>query len=85
MQVVDGDFESERRCGCAQALPVVDVTGETLLAAVEIDRGNALAGLHQGDRDMQSGGRFTRTALLVAQHDDVRRTGLSLTSLHQHI
>ena len=68
----------------AQALPVGDVAGETLLAAVEIDGGDALAGLHQGNSDMQGGGGFSRTALLVAQHDDMRRAGLPLTSLHQH-
>ena len=78
------DFEIE--AGAARpGAPVVDVTGETLLAAIEIDGGDALAGLHQGDGNMQGGGGFTRTALLVAQHNDVRRAGLSLTSLHQHV
>src|ERR1700732_379901 len=64
--------------------PVVDVTREALLAASEIDGGNALAGFHQGDGDMQGGGGFTRSTLLVAQHNDVSRAGLTLTSLHQH-
>ena len=54
---------------------IVDVAGETLLPAVEIDGGNALAGLHQGHSNMQGGGGFARPTLLVAQHDDVRSTG----------
>ena len=78
-----GNFEIE--AGAARpGAAVVDVTGETLLAAIEIDGGDALAGFHQGDRDMQGGGGFARTALLIAQHNDVRRAGLPLTSLHQH-
>ena len=52
---------------------VVDVTGKALLPAIEIDGGDALAGLHQGDGDVQGGGGFSRTALLVAQHDHMRR------------
>ena len=78
-----GNFEIETgtaRPGAA----VADVAGETLLAAVEIDGGDALTGFHQGDSDVQGGGGFSRTALLVAQHDDVRRAGLTLTSLNQH-
>ena len=78
-----GDFEIE--AGAARPrLAVADVAGETLLAAVEIDGGDALTGFHQGDSDMQGGGGFARTALLVAQHDHVRRAGLTLTSLQQH-
>src|SRR5882724_3115352 len=64
--------------------PIVDVTREALLAAIEINGGDALAGFHQGDGDMQGGGGFTRSTLLVAQHNDVSRAGLTLTSLHQH-
>src|ERR1019366_3163325 len=63
---------------------VVDVAGEALLAAIEIDGGDALAGLHQGDGDMQGGGGFTGTALLIAQHNDMSRARLPLPSLHQH-
>ena len=77
------DFEVET--GAARpGAAVVDVAGKALLAAIEIDGGDALAGLHQGDGDMQRGGGFARPALLVAQHDHMRRAGLSLTSLHQH-
>jgi hypothetical protein len=36
------------------------------LATIEVDGGNALAGLQQRDGDMQSNGGFTRTALFVA-------------------
>jgi hypothetical protein len=63
---------------------VADITGEALLAAIEIDGGDALAGLQQGNGNMQGGGGFTRTALLVAQHNYMGRARLPLTSLHQH-
>ncbi len=80
---VHGNFEVE--AGAARPRgAVADVPGEALLAAVEIDGGDALTGFHQGDSDMQRGGGFPRTALLVAEHDDVRRAGLTLTSLNQH-
>src|SRR4029450_130629 len=64
--------------------PVGDVAGETLLAAVEIDGGDALPGLQQGNSNMQGGRGFSGSALLVAEHDDVRRTELTLTRLNQH-
>ena len=52
-----GDFEIE--AGAARpGAAVADVAGEALLAAVEIDGGDALAGFHQGDSDMQGGGGF---------------------------
>ena len=62
---------------------VADVAGKALLAAVEVDGGDALAGLQQRDSDVQGGGGLARAALLVAEHDDMRRAGLALTSLHQ--
>lgn len=49
------DFEIEAGAACPGA-PVVDVTGETLLPAIEIDGGDALTGFHQGIGDMQGGG-----------------------------
>jgi hypothetical protein len=55
-----------------------------LLAAVEIDGGNALTGFQKRDSDVQGGGGLARPALLVAQHDNMCRAGLTLTSLHQH-
>jgi hypothetical protein len=64
--------------------PVIDVTGETLLAAIEIDGGHTLAGFQQGNRDVKGCGGFARAALFIAQYDDVSRGGLTLTSLHQH-
>jgi hypothetical protein len=33
---------------------------------------------------MQRGCGLARTALLVAEHDNMRRAGLALTSLNQH-
>ena len=81
--VVHGNFEVETGAARPRA-PVGDVAGKTLLAAVEIDGGDTLSGLHQGNGDMQRGGGFSRPALLVAQHDDMRRTELSLTRLNQH-
>src|SRR4029079_1827663 len=81
--VVHGDFEVEAGAARPRA-PVGDVAGETLLAAVEIDSGDTLSGLHQGNGNMQGGGGFSPPALLVAKHDNVRRTELTLTRLNQH-
>jgi hypothetical protein len=81
--VVHRDFEVETGAAGPRA-PVGDVAGKALLAAVEIDGGDALSGLHQGNGNMQRGGGFSRPALLVAQHDDMRRTELTLTRLKQH-
>jgi hypothetical protein len=79
--VMHGDFEIEP--GAAGPRPaVVDVPGKALLAAIEVDGGDALSGFHQRDSNMQGGGGFSRTALLVAQHNHVRRAGLPLTGLH---
>jgi hypothetical protein len=63
---------------------VVDVAGEALLAAVEVDGGDALAGLQERNCDVQGGGRFAGAALFIAEHDDMRRAGLALASLHKH-
>ena len=41
---------------------VVNVAGKTLLTAVEIDGGDALAGLQPGNGDVKCGGGFSRTA-----------------------
>ena len=62
-----------------------DVAGKTLLAAIEVDGCDALAGLEQRNGDMQGGGGFPRTALLIAQHNHMRRARLPLTCLHQHV
>jgi len=35
---------------------VVDIAGEALLAAVEVDSGNPLPGFHQGNSNVQGGG-----------------------------
>jgi hypothetical protein len=56
-----------------------------LLAAIEVDGGDALSRLHQGNSDMQGGGGFTRTTLLVSKHNDMGGARLPLTSLHQHV
>src|ERR1700732_1966397 len=80
---MDRKLETKTGAVCPDAA-IIDVARETLLAAIEIDRGNALAGFHQGNRDMQSGGGFTRATLLVAEHNDVTGAGLPLASLHQH-
>ena len=78
-----GKFKIEPGAVCPGA-PVVDVMRKALLAAIEINGGDALTGFHQGDGDMQGGGGFTLTALLVAQDNDMSRARLPLTSLHQH-
>jgi hypothetical protein len=56
-----------------------------LLAAIEVDGGDALAGFHQGNGNVQGRRGFSRPALLVSQHNHVRRPRLPLTSLHQHV
>ena len=77
--------ELEVEAGAARpGVAIVDVAGEALLAAVEVDGGDPLAGFHQGDSDMQGGRGFSRTALFVAQHHNVRRAEPPLTSLHEH-
>ena len=58
--------------------------GEALLARVEIDRRDALAGLEQRDRDVQCRRGFSRAALFVAEHDHVRGLGSFLDRLDQH-
>src|SRR5215475_12457604 len=65
-------------------LAIVDVAGEALLAAVEVDGGDPLPGFQQGDSNVQRSRGFSRTALFVAQHHDVCRAGLPLTGLHEH-
>ena len=51
---------------------VLDVVGEGLLPRVEIDGRDPLSDIHQRGRDMHRGGGFSRAALFVAEHDDVR-------------
>jgi hypothetical protein len=63
---------------------IVDIAGKALLAAVEIDGGDALACFQQGHSNVQGGGGFTRTAFLVAEYNDMRGARLALTRLHQH-
>src|SRR6185437_1306821 len=63
---------------------VLDVMGEALLAAVEIDGGDPLTGLEQRDRYMQRRRRLTRTALLVSEHDYVRGLAVLTDRPHQH-
>ena len=64
--------------------PILDVVGEALLPRVEIDGGDPLPDIHQGDGDVHGGGRFARAALLVAEHDDVRGRRPSRARLNQH-
>ena len=63
---------------------VFDIMGEAALARVEIDRGDALAGLQQRDGDMHRRGRFSGSAFFVAKDDDMRRERLADIRLHQH-
>ena len=53
--------------------PALDVVGEGPLPAVEIDGCDALAGLQQRNGDVHRDGGFARAALLVSDHDDMRR------------
>ena len=77
-----GHFEHQARL-LRPGTAIIDITGKAALAAIEIDGGDALAGLEQGHCDMQRGRGLARPALLVAEHDDMRRAGL-LCALHQH-
>jgi hypothetical protein len=52
---------------------VVNISSKTLLPAIEIDGGDALARLQKGDGNMQRCGGFARPAFLVAQHDHMGR------------
>ncbi len=63
---------------------VLDVMGEALLPGIEIDGGDALAGLQKRDRDMHGGGRLARAAFFVPEDDDMRREGPADIRLHQH-
>ena len=75
--IVRRQFELEARV-LGPGAAVLDVMGEAFLPRVEIDGGDALAGLQQRDRDMHRGGRFAGAALLVAEHDDMAECGSSL-------
>src|SRR6478752_3798261 len=64
--------EFEVETGAARpGAPVVDVARKALLAAIEIDGGDPLARLHQGNGDVQGYGGFARPALFVTQHNDM--------------
>ena len=52
---------------------VVDVVREALLARVEIDGGDALAGFQQRDRDMHRDRGLARAAFFVAEYDAIGR------------
>jgi hypothetical protein len=56
--------------------------GETFLPAVEIDGRDALTGLEERDRNVQSGGGLARPALFVSQNHDVSRLTRLLYRLH---
>src|SRR5258708_39868981 len=45
---------------------VIDVTGEALLATIEVDGSDALAILQQRNGDMESNGGYSRNTLFVA-------------------
>jgi hypothetical protein len=49
--------------------PVLDVMSEALLSRIEVDRGDALAGLQQRDRDMHRDRRFSGPTLFVAEYN----------------
>src|SRR4029453_9736659 len=62
----------------------LDVMGESFLPAVDIDSGDALAGLEQRHRDVQRWGGFSRTTLLACEYDQVRRLRSFLDRRDQH-
>src|SRR3954470_10888221 len=77
------DFEVELRALAPRAA-VLDIVGQALLPRVEIDGGDALAGFHQGNRDVDGERRFTRAAFFIADHDHVSRLVRILIRLDQH-
>jgi hypothetical protein len=64
--------------------PIVYIPRETALARIEVNGRDALAYIQQRYGDMHGSGRFARTALLVAEHHDVRGCGLGGMRLNQH-
>ena len=56
----------------------------TLLARIQINGRHALAGLEQGDRDVQRSGGFSGAALFIAEHHHVRGLGRLTDRLDQH-
>jgi hypothetical protein len=58
--------------------------GEAFLAGIEVDGGHALAAFHQRDGDMNRGRGLARTALFVADNNDVSRLVGSRSGLDQH-
>jgi hypothetical protein len=55
------------------AAPALDIMGEGLLPAVQVDGCDALASLQQRNGDVHRDGGFARAALLITDHDDMRR------------
>src|SRR5581483_4106807 len=81
--IVGGKSELEAGAGRPVAA-VFDVVSEAALAGVEINRGDALAGLQQRDSYMHGSCRFSGTAFFVAKNDDMRRYRRADIRLHQH-
>ena len=51
---------------------VFEIARQGPLAAVEVERGDAVAGGRQGNGGMDGGGRFARPALFIGEDDEVR-------------
>ena len=69
---VDGQFDIPGG-GIRPRPAILEETRQRLLARVEIDRGNAKAGLHERHRQVDRHRRLARAALLVTDDDDVSR------------
>src|SRR6516165_1590686 len=63
---------------------VVYIVGKTLLTRIEIDRGDPLASLQQGDGDVHSSGRLAGTTFFVPEDNNMRRERTAELRLHQH-
>ena len=70
--IMHGHFELDAGA-LGPVAAVLDVMGEAFLPRIEVDGGDALAGLQQRDGDVHRGGRFSRAAFFVAKDDDMRR------------
>ena len=71
-QVVMGGVRQFEVARLRPVAAVLDVVGEGLLAAVDVDRGDAEALIEQVDREMEGGRGLARAALLIADDNDMR-------------